>query len=94
MRRPNWEGEGKGLLAWSLQADLWSWPEEGKERTHKVAWVTPSVEFLTSAQVTVSRLGRWSPEPGSALTAGNLLGILSLSLPLCSSTAHILSLKK
>ena len=57
-------------------------------RTQKCggAWGAPSVERLTSAQVTISRFVSWSPASGSVLTARGLepasdSGSPSLSAP-------------
>ena len=55
-----------------------------------------STQLLVLAQVMISRFVSSSPASGSTLTAGNLLGILSLSLPLSLPlpAARTLSLSK
>ena len=51
-----------------------------------------SVPLLMLAQVVIPRLVGSSPASGSVLTAWSLLGIFSLSLSLCPSPGHTLSL--
>ena len=51
-----------------------------------------SIQLLISAQVMISPFLNSSPTQGSALTIQNLLGLLSLSLPLCPFPICILSL--
>ena len=46
-----------------------------------------SVQLLVSTQVMISWFVSSNPALGSALTVQSLLGILSLSLPLCPSPA-------
>ena len=48
-------------------------------KNSKGAWVAPSVQRLTLAQVIISRFVGWSPTSGSVLTAWSLLGVLALS---------------
>ena len=55
-------------------------------------WVARSVKGPTSAQVTISQFVSWSPASGSGLTAQSPCFGSSLSLSLCASPAHILSL--
>ena len=55
-------------------------------------WVAQWAEYLTSAQVTISQFVSWSPASGSGLTAQSPCFGSSLSLSLCASPAHILSL--
>ena len=45
----------------------------------------------TLAQVMISQLVGWSPTLGSELTEQSLLGIFSLSLSLCPSPTHAVS---
>ena len=58
------------------------------------AWVAQSVKRPTLAQVMISRLVSSGPASGSVLTAQSLepLQILCLSLSICPSPAHTLSL--
>ena len=49
------------------------------------AWVAQAVKCPTLAQVMISQFVSSSPALGSVLTAGSLLGILSLPLSLCLS---------
>ena len=58
-------------------------------------WVARSVEHPTLAQVMISRFVSLSPALGSALTAQSLQCALdSVSLSLCPSPAHALSLSQ
>ena len=57
-------------------------------------WVAQSVKWPTSAQVTISWFVSSRPTLGSLLTVRSLLGILSLSLSLCSSPTHTHSLSQ
>ena len=56
--------------------------------------VAQSVERLTldSGSGLELSFARWSPASRSVLTGWSLLGIVSLSLSLCPSPAHVLSL--
>ena len=64
-----------------------------KEHSSWGAWVAQSVERLTSAQVMISRSVSSSPASGSVLTAQSLEPVPdSVSLSLCPSPAHTLSL--
>ena len=58
------------------------------------AWVTQSVEHLTSAQVTISRFLCLSPVSGFVLTAQSLEPALDSMSPrcFCSYPTHSLSL--
>ena len=57
------------------------------------AWVAQSVKCLTSAQIMISRFVGSSPMWGSVLTAQSLEPASDcVSLSLCSSPAHALSL--
>ena len=59
------------------------------------AWVAQSVELPTSAQVTISRFVSLGPASGSVLTARSLEPASdSVSLSLCPSPVHTLSLSK
>ena len=59
---------------------------------HRGPWVAQSVKRLMSAQVMISRFVGSSPALASVLTALSLLRILGLSLFLCPSSTHSLSL--
>ena len=64
-----------------------------KKRTLRGAWVAPSVERPTSAQVTISQSVGSSPASGSVLTARSLeTASGSVSHSLCPFPAHALSL--
>ena len=57
-------------------------------------WLSQSsIRLLVSANVMISQFMGPSLASGSALTARNLLGILSLSLPLSLTLLHSPSLK-
>ena len=64
-------GDSKTNKIKSSQEKGWKWG----------TWVAQSVEGPTSAQAMISQVMGSDPELGSALTVGNLLGILSLLLP-------------
>ena len=55
----------------------------------QLSWL--SVQLLVSAQIMISWFTGWSLTWGSVLTVQSLLGVL-LSLSLCPSPAHVLSL--
>ena len=85
------QGEG----ARSDWAILSLWGSHKKDHLGAPGWLSPfSIRLLVSAQVTISPFMGLSPASGSVLTAWSLLGVLSLSLSLCTSPAVSLSLSK
>ena len=75
--------------------EIMTWAEVGRSTD----WATQApLQLLISAQVVISQFVTWSPMSGFALTAWNLLGMLSLSvflsvsLSLFPSPAHARSL--
>ena len=67
--------------------------ESGKGKEARGAWVAQSVKHLTPAQVTISRFMGSSLPLGSVLTAQSLEPASdSVSISLCPSPAHTLSL--
>ena len=66
-----------------------------KSRRLRGAWVAQLVKCLASAQVMISRFVTSSPASGSVLTAQGLEPASdSVSLSLCPSPTHVLSLSQ